>query len=463
MESMYDAREIWDNCLEIIKKDIKEQAFVTWFKPIKPLRLENNKLTIQVPSQFFYEWIESNFNTLINKSIKNVLGMEARLTYQIVQPEEAIEPEINLIHNEIEKTDKEISQKNNLPEYPELESNLNTKYTFDNFIRGDHNQLARAAALAVAANPGGTPYNPLIIYGGVGLGKTHLIQAIGNEAISKSKTKRVKYISSEKFTVDFVDSISNNKTNEFSIYYRSMDVLIVDDIQFFEGKERTQDMFFHTFNTLHQQNKQIILSCDRPPKDLKGIPERLISRFTWGLTVDIQPPDYETRIAILKKKSDSMGLEIQSEIIEFIAMNITANVREMEGALIGLLAESSISNKDITIDLAREVVKKSASSNSKKNITIDQIQRIICDHYNISEDLLRDKTRKQEIALARQVAMYFSKDLTKYSLKAIGLHFGGRDHTTVIHAINCINDLRTSSEKFKKELDNIRKKVEMMT
>jgi chromosomal replication initiator protein len=463
MDTIIDAKEIWDSCLEIIKRDIKEQAYVTWFKPIIPLRLENNKLTIQVPSQFFYEWIESNYNPVVNKSIKNVLGSEAKLSYQIAKNEEIPVDELNLIQNEIEETDRKIKQKIDISEYPELESNLNSRYTFDNFIMGDKNQLARAAALAVASNPGGTSFNPLVIYGGVGLGKTHLIQAIGNDVISKSKIKRVKYISSDKFTVDFVDSITKNKTNEFSNYYRSMDVLIVDDIQFFEGKERTQDMFFHTFNTLHQQNKQIILSCDRPPKDLKGIPERLISRFTWGLTADIQPPDLETRIAILKKKSESMGLEMQSEIIEFIAVNITSNIREMEGALIGLLAESSISNKDITIELAREVVRKSASTNSKKNITIDQIQKIVCEHYKISEDLLRDKTRKQEIALARQIAMYLSKELTRSSLKAIGLHFGGRDHTTVIHSINCITELKSTDEKFKRELEDIRKKVEMIT
>jgi chromosomal replication initiator protein len=457
MEQITEAQEVWNSCLEIIKENVKDQQYITWFKPITPLKVEDQKLVIQVPNQYFFEMIETRFNPIINMAIKNVLGHEAKLTYQ-VDPS-SMESQINnlMIENQISEKRPTISVVEEKP----IESNLNPRYTFENFIMGDNNQLARAAAINVANNPGGTSFNPMVLYGDVGLGKTHLIQAIGNEVLRKFKGKRVIYTSSDKFTVDFVDAISENKTNEFSNYYRSMDVLIVDDIQFFAGKEKTQDTFFHTFNTLHQQNKQIILSCDRPPKDLKGIPERLISRFTWGLTADIQPPDLETRIAILKKKSEYMGMEFNSEIIEYIALNITANIRELEGALVGIQAESIIFAKPITFELAKVVIHKNASINSKKSITIDQIQKIVCEHFDISEDLLRDKTRKQEIVIARQVAMYLSKELTKHPLKTIGLQFGGRDHTTVIHAHKCVMDMKSSNEKFKKELDDIRKKIEM--
>jgi chromosomal replication initiator protein len=458
MEQITEAQDVWNSCLEFIKGNVKEQQYITWFKPITPLKVEDQKLVIQVPNQYFFEMIESRFNSIINMAIKNVLGHEARLTYQ-VDPT-FTESQINNLMIESQTTTR--TPFITINEEKPIVNNLNPRYTFENFIMGDNNQLARAAAINVANNPGGTSFNPMVLYGDVGLGKTHLIQAIGNEVLKKYKDKRVIYTSSDKFTVDFVDAISENKTNEFSNFYRSMDVLIVDDIQFFAGKEKTQDTFFHTFNTLHQQNKQIILSCDRPPKDLKGIPERLISRFQWGLTADIQPPDLETRIAILKKKSEFMGLEPNSEIIEFIAFNITSNIRELEGALVGILAESNIFGKDITIELAKDVVRKNASISSKRSITIDQIQKIVCEHYNLSEDLLRDKTRKQEIVLARQVAMYLSKELTKHPLKTIGLQFGGRDHTTVIHSHKCIVDLKNTDEKFKRELEDIRKKIEMI-
>ena len=341
-----------------------------------------------------------------------------------------------------------------------FDSGLNPRYTFDNFVKGDCNQLARAAALAVANNPGGTSFNPLVIYGGVGLGKTHLIQAIGNYVVANRKAKRVLYVSSEKFTVDFVEAIQKDKVGEFSNFYRSVDVLIVDDIQFFAGKEKTQDNFFHTFNALHQLRKQIVLSCDRPPRELKGLDERLISRFQWGLVADIQPPDLETRIAILKKKSEDSGIELSQEVIEYIATHITSNIRELEGCLVSLLAKASLENREINLELAKEVVRTIVKDSNVK-VSIEEIQRVVCEHFGIPSDMIRAKTRKQEVVVARQIAMYLCKELTDASFKTIGLHFGGRDHSTVIHACQSVEEEMKKSEKFRNIVEQIKRKIEI--
>jgi chromosomal replication initiator protein len=337
---------------------------------------------------------------------------------------------------------------------------LNQRYTFENFIKGESNQLARAAASAVANNPGGTSFNPLVIYGGTGLGKTHLMQAIGNAALANDKAKRVIYVSSEKFTVEFVDAIQSDRISDFSSFYRSMDILIVDDIQFFSGKEKTQDNFFHTFNELHQIGKQIILSSDRPPKELRGLDDRLLSRFQWGLTSDIQPPDLETRIAILNKKSEDDGIDLPQDVIECIATNVTTNIRELEGCLISLLAKASLEGKKITVDLARDVLKVVVGE-IKSPVTIEDIQRIVADYFSIPEDLLRAKTRKQEIVSARQIAMFLTKELTNSSLKTIGLHFGGRDHSTVIHAYQSVEDQMKLDPKFQANVVQLRRKLQM--
>lgn len=452
-----DAKLVWEKCLEIIEQSINQQAFHTWFKPLKPVSLEKNVLCVESPHQFFYEWLETHYKQLINRAIQAVLGPEGILTFKINQSES---------DNEINETtdvqsEKQIIQPTIKVKEPVLDSNLNQKYTFDNYIMGDNNSLARSAAYRVAQQPGETSFNPLIIYGDVGLGKTHLIQAIGNEVKARFKDKRVLYVSSEKFTNDFLEAISSIRTNDFANFYRSLDVLIVDDIQFFAGKEKTQETFFHTFNTLHQQNKQIVLSSDKPPKDLKGIPERLISRFQWGLIADIQPPDLETRTAILKRKSELMGMYLDVEILEYLATNITSNIRELEGSLVALLAESSISFKPITIELAKEVLKKTSTSRIKKSLSIEQIQSAVCEHFNITEEMMRSKSRKQEIAIARQVAMYLSKELTKFALKTIGLIFGGRDHSTVIHAHKTIQDMMKKDPNFKNEIDSIKKKLDI--
>jgi len=342
------------------------------------------------------------------------------------------------------------------------ETHLNSRYTFDSFVEGASNQFAKAAAVAVSEAPGKTSFNPLVIYGGVGLGKTHLIQAIGNFAKENGSANRIRYVSSEKFTIEFINSIQNNKTTEFSQVYRNVDMLVVDDIQFFMNKERTQEEFFHTFNTLHQKGKQIVLSSDRPPKELKGLEERLLSRFQWGLVADIQPPDLETRIAILQQKAGFDGIDLSMDIIEYISTNITNNIREMEGALIKLLAFSSLKGVDISLDLAKSVLKDVVAS-KRRDISIEEIQRVVCHYFDIPEDLIRGKSRKKEIAFARQVAMYLSKEMTHYSLKSIGLHFGGRDHTTVIHAIRTIDDLfkDPNNIKMSETIESLKKKIDV--
>ncbi|MCJ7813248.1 chromosomal replication initiator protein DnaA, partial [bacterium] len=377
---------------------------------------------------------------------------------------EGVTPQYTILHEDKQKDLPTIKEQNKSSgQYMGEETHLNSRYTFENFVSGSGNQFAKAASLAVAEAPGKTSFNPLVIYGGVGLGKTHLIQAIGNFAKENNYAKRIRYVSSEKFTIDFINSIQNNRTTEFSQIYRNTDLLLVDDIQFFMGKERTQEEFFHTFNTLHQKGKQIVLSSDRPPKELQGLEERLISRFQWGLIADIQPPDLETRIAILQQKADLDGINISTDIIEYIATNITSNIRELEGALIKLLAFSSLRGIDITFELAKTAL-KDIFINKKHDILIEEIQKEICLYFGIPDDLLRGKSRKKEIAYARQIAMYLSKKLTRYSLKSIGLHFGGRDHTTVIHAIRTIENLfkdTSNNEKISETIDSLKKKIEM--
>jgi chromosomal replication initiator protein len=443
---------IWKECLKAIKDNVTLMTFNTWFLPIKPIDIDVEKsiLKVQLPSQFFWEWIDEHYNTLINKTIHEVLGPNAKLAYIISSEQDIEEPQQIQIKQTNLQTPAETK--------PSFETNLNPRYNFDNFIKGESNQLARAAGVAISENPGGTSFNPLFLYGGVGLGKTHLVQGIGNQILKKYPEKRVIYLSSDIFTVEFVEAIQSNKVNEFSNFYRNMDVLIIDDIQFLIGKEKTQDLFFHIFNTLHQSSRQIILTSDKPPKDLKGLDERLISRFQWGLTADIQPPDYETRMAILKNKADDYGMMISGDILDYIATNIVSNIRELEGCLIKLLANASLNSKNIDLDLARKTVREIATDR-KVNITIENITSLVCDSLKIDENKIRDKTRKKEIVFARQIAMFLSKELTKSSLKTIGLHFGGRDHSTVIHACSAIEESLSKDAYIKELIDNLRNKI----
>jgi len=342
----------------------------------------------------------------------------------------------------------------------QVDSQLIPNYTFERYIEGDCNRLARSASLAIAENPGATSFNPFLVYGGVGLGKTHLIQAIGNYARANRKVESVLYVSSEQFTNEFVRAIQQNRANEFSLFYRQIDLLIVDDIQFFDGKEKTQEEFFHIFNALHQAGKQLVLSADRSPRDIQGIEERLLSRFQWGLSADVKPPDLETRIAILQRRAEDEGIEIQRDIIEFVAHNVTTNIRELEGALIRLIAQAVLRKHEIDLPLAKEVL-RDLIKETRINLTIEEIQRLVCEYLDIPEDLVRAKTRKREVVQARQVAMYFCKLLTKHSLKTIGLHFGGRDHSTVIHAIQSVENQIETDPKFRDMIEEIRHRINL--
>lgn len=455
--SILTPSSVWKNCLSLIKENVTLMTYNTWFLPIKPMELSDSTLKVQLPSHFFWEWIDEHYSTLIHKTLNDVLGPGSKLAYVISEePAKFDSDNSNVIKNSV--TDKKATEikKNN------FDTHLNPRYRFDNFIKGEGNELARAAAGAISDNPGGTSFNPFFVYGGVGLGKTHLIQAIGNCILENQPEKKVIYLSTDSFTVEFVEAIQSNKINEFSGFYRGMDVLIIDDIQFLIGKEKTQDLFFHIFNTLHQSRKQIILSSDKAPKDLKGLDERLISRFQWGLQADIQPPAFETRIAILKKKTEDYGLFITPDIIEYIAYHITSNIRELEGCLIKLLANASLNSKEVTLDLAKKTVREVATERkSNLTITIDDITRTVCAHLNVPENKVREKTRKKEVVLARQISMYLASKMTKSSLKTIGLHFGGRDHSTVIHACTSIEQSLNNDLIIKDLVENLKSKIEL--
>lgn len=453
-----DPSIIWKNCLRKIKENVTLMTYNTWFLPIKPLQLSNNTLKIEIPSHFFWEWIDEHYNLLINNTIAEVIGPDAKLSYIINKVSNQLEQSSDNGGNGKNK-DNIITGKQKVKH--NFESYLNSRYTFEDFITGEGNQLARAAAVAISDNPGGTSFNPFFVYGGVGLGKTHLIQAIGNEIVKKFPDKRVIYLSTDIFTVEFVEAIQSNRVNEFSNFYRSMDVLIIDDIQFLVGKEKTQDLFFHIFNMLHQLKKQIILTSDKSPKALKGLNERLISRFQWGLSADIQPPDLETRIAILKRKADTYGMSISREILDYIALNITSNIRELEGCLIKILANASLSSKEITFELVKKTVNEIATDRKIININIESITKTVCEYLNIAENKIRDKTRKKEVVYARQLSMFLSKEMTNSSLKTIGLHFGGRDHSTVVHACAAVENKKNQNSSFRTLIIELKNKIEL--
>lgn len=473
------AEAAWGKCLEIIKDNISYQKYKSWFEPIKPVNLVENTLTIQVPSQFWYEWLEEHYYNMLRSTLAKVLGPEGKLEYSILmEKSEQFENNRSVRLPQRPMPPVQAQQIQGYPEnYPErienpfvipgirktkIDSNLNSSYVFERYIEGDCNRLARSAAMAIADNPGNNSFNPFFIYGPTGLGKTHLIQSIGNRIKQKySDDKSVLYISSEAFTNEFVHAIRNNRASEFSMFYRNIDVLIVDDIQFFSGKEKTQEEFFHIFNALHQDGKQIVLSSDRAPKDVPDIQERLISRFSWGLSADLQMPEYETRYAILERKANDNGIEIDPEIVEFIAHNFKSNVRDLEGAIIKLLAHASLQNiDDIDLAMAKRVLKDMVKE-SHTQISIESIQNYVCDYFGIDTNKVREKTRKQEIVEARQIAMYLSKRFTKSSLKTIGLHFGGRDHSTVIHAISTVEERMSTSPKHKRILEELHQRIEV--
>ena len=466
---------VWNNCLSFIEDNIQPQAYSTWFKPIVPVKITDNVLSIQVPSKFFYEWLEEHYIKILKLALTKELGKDARLVYVIKME--------NTFGNKAPYTEKIPSSNNSglksqNVETPftsftselknpfiipgirnlQIESQLNPNYTFENFLEGDSNRLARSAGLAVANKPGGTSFNPLLIYGGVGLGKTHLVHAIGVDIKKSYPDKTVLYISSEKFTQQYIDSVKKNNRNDFIHFYQVIDILIVDDVQFLSGKSGTQDVFFHIFNHLHQNGKQVILTSDKAPLDMQDIEQRLLSRFKWGLSAELQTPNFETRVSILKNKLFRDGVEIDNEITEYVAKNINSNVRELEGAIISLIAQSSFNKAEITLDLAKDVISKFVKNN-RREVSIDYIQKVVSDYFQMDIETLQSKTRKRHIVQARQIAMYFAKKFTKASLASIGTQIGRRDHATVLHACKTVDNLSFTDKQFRKYVEDLNQRL----
>ena len=470
--------DVWNNCLQIIKNNISSIVYKTWFEPILPLKLENNVLTIQVPSHFFYEYLEEQYIGILRKTLRREIGSDAKLEYNVVmesthypngRPYIVKYPSRNetKINNKpqqlpFEATQPSIKNPFVIPGIQKIhfEPKLNPDYNFNNYVEGECNKLARSAGIAIGNNPGGTAFNPLMIYGDSGLGKTHLAQAIGILVKEQHPEKTALYVNANKFQTQFTESVIKNNKNDFLHFYQMIDVLILDDVHEFAGKEKTQDSFFHIFNHLHQSGKQLILTCDKPPVELQGMEQRLLSRFKWGLQADLQKPDYETRLAILKKKAYNDGIELSDEIYDYLAINITNNIRELESALISLYAQSTLNKKEITLELAKLMVEKLVST-PKHEITIDYIQKTVCDYYKVPIDLMQGKTRKREVVQARQVSMFFSKGLTKASLASIGSHIGGKDHATVLHACKTVNNLIDTDKHFRNQITDLEKKFKV--
>lgn len=462
--------EVWQKCLTVIKQDLNALSFKTWFDPIKPIKFEKNVLTIQVPNKFFYEWLEQHYVEVLKKVIKSEIGPKAKLEYQILlKTQDDLAPSIKKSSEKSSQAFTESFVDTNEIKNPfvipgirklNIDPQLITNYSFDKYIEGDCNRLARSAGLAIADRPGTTSFNPLVIYGGVGLGKTHLAHAIGNGIIAKHPDKNVLYVSMEKFSNQMIHAIKTNSVNDFLNFYQMLDTLIVDDIQFLVNKVKTQEIFFHIFNQLHQNKKQIVLTSDRAPKDLAGLEDRLISRFKWGLTADLQAPDLETRMAILEAKMSYEGHAMPEKVIEYVSYHIKDNIRELEGVLISIMAQASLNRKEIDLTLAQEVIQQFIHKVSK-GVSIEGIQELVATQFDIPLEHLNGKTRKRNVVLARQLSMYLAKQYTKKSLKAIGDYFGGKDHSTVIYSCNAVKDLLETDAKFRSKVADIERQVKV--
>jgi len=446
---MLDYKDLWKIVKNNLKSSQPDHAYSTWFEPIVSIGLNDNTLLLELPNQFFYDWIQAHYIDIIEEAANDEHGDQLTIKYTVApqnplidqQPQDGLQEQVGA------KTSNK---------------SLNENYTFVSFIEGAHNQFAKAAALNVGENPGQQSFNPLVIYGGVGMGKTHLLHAIGNNIFEESPQKNIVCASSEKFTLDFISSIQKNKTVEFSKTYRNADVLLIDDIQFFQGKEQTQEQFFHTFNELFQSGKQIVLTADRYPGEMVGLQDRLLSRFKSGLAVDIQPPDYETRVAIVMEKAELNGLKLPYDIIELIGSHIKNNIRDLESTIIRLLAHSSLSNQEIDYNLAKKVIKERVGHISASEITVEEIIRRVSSLTNINESDIAGKSRRAEIAEARQISIYLCREMLGLSLASIGMHFSGRDHTTVLHACKVIEEKRKNNKRISGIITDIKNELSIV-
>lgn len=450
-------KETWEKTLQDIAESVDEHRFQTWFSPLKlGASDDQSSITLIAPNRFVSDFLDQHYKERVLSLVRKYSPLVHSVFF--IATENAIPQEPA---PETPEPTPQPRPSDSTPPRPESSSpGLNKRFAFDSFVVGSGNEFAKSAALAVAEAPGKTKFNPLLIYGGVGLGKTHLLQAIGNYVLSAYPSHSISYLTSEEFYLQFIDAIKNNNTKFFTSQYRNSDVLLVDDVQFFSGKESTQEEFFYTFNSLYQNGKQIVLTSDLPPAALKGLQDRLISRFQWGLCVDIQPPDLETRVAILKRKAEEDNLNIPENVLYYIGENVSSNIRELEGIIIRILAYASITKTDITIDLVKTIVKRSVQP-EKARISLDHVIQTVADFYKVPVNNIRDKNRRKEVAHCRQVAMYIAKNTTNHSLKTIGLNFGGRDHSTVIHAIHQIDEQRKKDDSLRRDIDYIINSLKM--
>ena len=448
MKIKSEYKKLWGNCLKRIQSSVSEQAFETWFSSLSATSCSGDEITLQVPNRFHYEWLESKYSEILNTAIIDVFGVSLKINYSVLISQEQNEQSTSSPAGSL------------IPKQFHRASQLNNRYTFSNFIEGKGNQFAKAAASSVADGPGQTPFNPLVIYSNPGLGKTHLIQAIGNHILKTQPKMKVIYATSEKFMLDFINSIQNNNSTKFAQYYRNVDILILDDVQFFQSKEQTQEQFFHLFNDLFQQGKQIVLTTDRHPNELTHLKDRLVSRFQSGLIVDIQPPDLETRIAILMKKAENEKLEIPYDVTEFLAASFTDDIRMMEGAMVKILALSSLTNTDINKNLSKTVIKDILGDKAFKKITMEDICKKVSKETGISESKVYSKSRQVDIVFSRHISMYLCRQLTKNSLTHIGNHFGKRDHATIIHACKTIEEKMKDDKQTEKLINKIQSELQ---
>ncbi|NDV68167.1 chromosomal replication initiator protein DnaA [Dysgonomonas sp. 25] len=463
-----DIRHLWSNCLNVVKDNIPDSAFKTWFLPIVPLSYENKVLTIQVPSQFFYEYLEEKFVDLLRFTLHREIGPDTVLQYRIL-----MENTTNTVVNYRGETKSQTAEKlvqHNAHKIPspfakvvndDLDSQLNRKYTFDNFYEDVSNKLARTAGETISNNPGKTAFNPLFVHGASGVGKTHLCHAIGNKIKELHPEKRVLYVSAHLFKVQYAEAGRNNTTNDFINFYQGIDVLLIDDIHELAGIEKTQNTLFHIFNHLHQNNKQLILTCDKAPSELKGVEERLLTRFRWGLTTKVEHPSKALRLKILQNKILQDGLSIPEDVVDYIAENVTENARDLEGVIVSIMAHSLVYDREIDMALARRVIDQAIKKIEKKKITVDTIQDTVCEYYNLKPELIHTASRKRQIVQARQITMYLSKQYTEMSLAQIGSLIGKKNHATVLHACRMVKEQMEVDKLFRDEISEIEKKLKL--